>query len=261
MIALALTTVPKVYREPTTAWMESMAGSEVLRSAIHVIIFLFGGFGVEWLYWSYLSATLKRVEHSKPESYGGVLKAAVLRATLLFGSIAVFGFGSIRLFVAFEWSAFVEHLVIALLAGIIVMRFIAMAAVFVLAPKVDDLRLLPLDRAAARNIYTWILTASGMGLLGILCVDTLERMAMAAPSLLAVETLAGSLFVTVLIAAIWQSDSVRRRDLSSVGVGVDKEVSLEPEVAAEAEAATTLPTPGNFRLVLSSAIILFAFLL
>ena len=36
---------------------------------------------------------------------------------------------------------------------------------------------------------------------------------------------------------------------------------LEPEVAAEAEAATTLPTPGNFRLVLSSAIILFAFLL
>ena len=254
-IALALTTVPQLYGELTTAWTESMAGSEFLRSAIHMIIFLFGGFGLEWLYWSYLSALLKRVEHSKPDTYGGVLRAAMIRATLLLGSIAVFGFGSIGLFVAFEWSAFVEHIVFALLAGIIAIRFIVMAAVFVLAPRVNELRLLPLDEAAAGNIYRWILTVSGVGLLGILCVDTLDRLAIAAPSLLAVETVAGSLFVTVLIIAMWYSDSVRRREISTAGAGI--EAALETE--ADAEVVARLPTPGNFRLVLSSAIVLVAF--
>ena len=97
--------------------------------------FLFGGFGLEWLYWSYLSPMLKWVELSKPKTYGGVLKAAPLRAALLFGSIAVFAFGSIGLFVGFEWSAFIDDIVLSLLAGIIVMRFVIMVAVFVLAPR------------------------------------------------------------------------------------------------------------------------------
>ena len=264
-IALALTTVPQLYSELTTTWMESIAGSEFLRSAIHVIIFLFGGFGLEWLYWSYLSAVLKRVELSNPETYGGVLKAAVLRAALLFGSIAVFGVGSIGLFVGFEWSPFVEHMVIALLAGIIAIRFIVMVAVFVLAPKVDDLRLLPLSEAVAKNIYAWILIVSGVGLLGILSVDTIDRMVFAASSSLAVETMAGLLFVAVLIAAFWQSDSVRRKGLASAGTEAGMKANKGTEVGAEieagAEAAADLPTPGNFRLVLSSTIVLVAFVL
>lgn len=251
-IFLALTSLPQLSGSLTSAWNESMATSEFLRSAIHVIIFLFGGFGLEWLYWSYLSGTLKRIELSKPKTYGSVLRAAVLRAALLVGSIAVFGFGSIGLFVGFEWSSFVEHIVISLLAGIIAIRFIDMIAVFVLAPKVDDLRLLPLDKSAAQNIYAWILVVSGVGLLGILGFDTIARMELAAPSLLAVETLAGLLFVAALTAAMWHFDSVQRRG-SVAGEGGASE---EAEVSDE-----TLPTPGNFKLVLSSAIVLLAFLL
>jgi small-conductance mechanosensitive channel len=226
-----------------------MAASDFLQSAIYVIIFLFGGFGLEWLYWSYLSATLKRIELSKPESYGSVLKAAVLRAVLLFGSIAVFAFGSIGLFVGLEWSAFIYDVVLSLLASIIAMRFIIMVAVFVLAPKVDNLRLVPLDKAAAKNVYGWILIISGVGLLGYLCVGTFDRMAMAAPSLLAAESLAGLLFVAVLIGAIWQSDLVRRRGSASTGAG-----------GATAE-RVLLPAPGNFKLVLSSTFVLIAFIL
>jgi len=248
-IAHALTTVPRLSDALSIAWNESMAASDFLQSAIYVIIFLFGGFGLEWLYWSYLSATLKRIELSNPDTYGSVLKAAVLRAVLLFGSIAVFAFGSIGLFVGLEWSAFIYDVVLSLLAGIIAMRFIVMVAVFVLAPKVDNLRLLPLDKAAAKNVYGWILMISGIGLLGYLCVDTFDRMAMAAPSLLAAESLAGSLFVAVLIGAIWQSDSVRRRGSASTGAG-----------GAPAE-RVLLPAPGNFKLVLSSTIVLIAFIL
>ena len=58
--------------------------------------------------------------------------------------------------------------------------------------------------------------------------------------------------MAALTAAMWHFDSVRRREIVS-GDGVENE---EAEVSEE-----TLPTPGNFKLVLSSAIGLVALLL
>jgi small-conductance mechanosensitive channel len=248
-IVSALSTVPRLSEALSTAWIENMAASDFLQSAIYVIIFLFGGFGLEWLYWCYLSGTLKRIELSKPVSYGRVLNAATLRAVLLFGSIAVFAFGSLGLFVGFEWSAFIEQLILSLLAGIITMRFIVMIAVFVLAPEVDDLRLLPLDKPAAKNIYRWVVSVAGVGLFGYLSVDTIDRMAIEPASLLAVEVLAGLGFTAVLIGAMWQSDSQRRRANTST------------IVASGTDAGARVQAPGNFKTVVWSALILVAFIL
>ena len=153
IVLRALSTVPQLGEVLTAVWRDRMAASDFLQSPIYVIIFLFGGFGLEWLFWCYFSGSLKRIELSKPKTYGSILKAAILRMVLLFGSIAVFTVGSIGLFVGFDWSAYVEHIVFSLLAGIIVMRLIMMITVFVLAPKVDDLRLLPFDKVTAENIY------------------------------------------------------------------------------------------------------------
>ena len=248
-IVHALTTLPQFYQTISVAWNMNMAASNFLKSAIYVVIFLFGGFGLEWLYWTYLSTTLARIELSKPKSYGSVLRAAALRAVLLFGSIAVFAFGSVGLFLAFEWSPFIDHIMLSLLAGIIGMRCVVMIAVFILAPKVDDLRLMPYDAVAAKNIYSWILAVSAVGLLGYLSVGIIDRLAVSAPSLLAVEALVGLLFASVLIAAFWQSHSMRRR--VSIAIGASDATG----------AGAALPAPGNFNLVLSSVLVVVAFIL
>ena len=248
-IVRALSAVPHLSEALSTAWAENMASSEFLRSAIYVIIFLFGGFGLEWLYWCYMSGTLKRIELSTPVTYSSVLNAAALRAVLLFGSIAVFSFGSLGLFVGFEWSAFIEQLILSLLAGIIAMRFIVMIAVFILAPDVDGLRLLPLDKSAAKNIYRWVLFVSGAGLFGYLCVDTIDRMAIAPASLLAVEVIAGLGFTSVLIGSIWRSGTLRGYAYAPAAVG------------GGADTAAYVRAPGNFKNVVWSALILVAFIL
>ncbi len=257
-IVQAVVTVPELSNALSAAWHKRMAADDFLQSSIYVIIFLFGGFGLEWLYWSYLSGSLKRIELSKPNSYGSVLKAAMLRAALLFGSIAVFSFGSIGLFVSFTWSPFIADIVLSLLAGIIAMRVIIMLAVFVLAPKVDDLRLLPLDQTAAHNIYAWIIGISSVGLLGYLCVDTLVRLDIAPASLLAVEVMAGALFAFVIIGAIWQSDSLRRKQsvLNDINISADGSAT-----AGTLMSAPGMSAPGNFTTVLWSALVLIAFLL
>ena len=92
-IVQAAKAVPELSNALSAAWHERIAADNFLQSPIYVIIFLFGGFGLEWLYWSYMSGSLKRIELSKPKTYGSILKAAMLRAALLFGSIAIFGFG------------------------------------------------------------------------------------------------------------------------------------------------------------------------
>ncbi len=252
-IVQAAIAVPELSNALSTAWHERMAADDFLQFPVYVIIFLFGGFGLEWLYWSYLSGSLKRIELFKPKSYGSILKAAVLRAALLFGSISVFAFGSIGLFVSFTWSPFIADIVLSLLVGIIAMRVIIMLAVFVLAPKVDDLRLLPLDQTAAQNIYAWIIGVSSVGLIGYLCVDTLVRLAIAPASLLAVEAMAGAVFAFVIVGAIWQSDSLKRKQpvLNGVDVGAD----------GSATTGTLMSAPGNFTAVLWSALVLIAFLL
>ncbi|MCZ6798590.1 MAG: mechanosensitive ion channel [Gammaproteobacteria bacterium] len=248
-IIFSLSGLPRLAEALSVAWADNMAGSNFLQSAIYVIIFLFGGFGLEWLYWCYLSGTLKRIELSKPKTYGRILKIAALRALLLFGSTALFVFGSIGLFIGFEWSPFIGNIVLSLLVGVIAMRFIAMISVFVLAPRVDDLRLLPLDGAAAQNIYRWILVISGIGIFGYLMVDTLNRMAVESSALLAVEMIAGLIFTSVLIAAIWKTGSRRRDAYVSSVIGDD------------ADSAALLPAPGNFKIVMWSALILVAFIL
>ena len=104
------------------------------------------------------------------------------------------------------------------------------------------------------RVYAWILAAGGMGLLGYLSVDTIDRMAIAAPSLLAVESIAGLLFVAVLISAIWQSVSMRRGALASTGDGA-------AATTASATPDAFQPSPGNIKPVLSSALVLVAFAL
>ncbi len=252
-IVQAAIAVPELSDALSTAWQERMAADDFLQFPVYVIIFLFGGFGLEWLYWSYLSGSLKRIELSKPKSYGSILKAAVLRAALLFGSISVFSFGSIGLFVSFTWSPFIVDIVLSLLVGIIAMRVFIMLAVFVLAPKVDDLRLLPLDQTAAQNIHAWIIGASSVGLIGYLCVDTLVRLAIAPASLLAVEAMTGAVFAFVIISAIWQSNSLGRKQPVLNGVDVSADGS--------ATTGTLMSAPGNFTAVLWSALVLIAFLL
>jgi len=243
----ALSGIPRLSEALSNAWAENMAGSEFLRSAIYVIIFLFGGFGLEWLYWSYLGGTLKRIELSKPKTYSRIFKVAVLRALLLFGGTAIFAFGSIGLFIGFEWSAFIGNIVLSLLAGIIAMRFIVMISVFVLAPRVDDLRLLPLDSTAVKIIYRWILIISGIGLFSFLVLDTMNRMAVDSSSLLAIEVFAGLVFTSILIVAIWQTDSRSRGASTTIDKGTDT--------------TELMPGPSKFKIVMWSALVLIVFIL
>ncbi len=251
-IVQAVDAIPALSRTLSAAWHQHMAADDFLQSPIYIIIFLFGGFGLEWLYWAYLLGSLKRIELSKPKTYGQVLKAAGLRAVLLFGSIGVFSFGSIGLFVGFTWAPIIADMVLSMLAAIIAMRVIIIIAVFALAPKVNDLRLLPLNQATAHNIYAWTITIATIGLLGYVVTDISTRLALPPTSLLAIEVMAGTIFIAFAIAAVWHFDRLKRNQI----------VDIEPDIntGAAITAGDMLSTVNNFSSVLRTVLLLIGFL-
>ena len=78
---------------------------------------------------------------------------------------------------SFDWPPFAGELVLSLLMAVVTMRVVATLAVFVLAPRVDGLRLLPLDGPAARLLFNWTIAVVAIGVIGFFAAETLDELA------------------------------------------------------------------------------------
>ncbi|MGI9509256.1 MAG: mechanosensitive ion channel family protein, partial [Geminicoccaceae bacterium] len=181
---------------------------ETLRSAIYVIIFLFVGAGLEWLYWRYAGGTLRRIELGSLTTLGQSVSGALIRGVLLSASILIFALGALGTFLSFDWPSFAGELVLSLLMAVVTMRVVSTLAVFVLAPRVDGLRLLPLDGPAAKLLFNWTMAVVAIGVIGFFAAETLDELAIAPAAVLAVKAVAGMIFVLILITAVWSLEAV-----------------------------------------------------
>lgn len=192
------------------AWRAELSPGEALRSLTYVIVFLFVGGGLEWLFWQYFHPLMMRIAHSKPNSLGGRVAAAGGRLLLQSMGLAIFAIGSVGTFVAFAWPPFLERIVVDLLLGVIAVRALALLSRFVLAPRHPDLRLVPLENSLALNVNRWHV-AVGSVIIGALVVsDALSALAQsgsgspdAANAALAVSVTLGAVAVATIIAMIW----------------------------------------------------------
>ena len=190
------------------AWDAEMSDDETLRSAIYVIIFLFVGAGLEWLYWRYAGGTLRRIELGSLTTLGQSVSGALIRGVLLFAGIVIFAIGAVGTFLSFDWPPFAGELVLSLLMAVVVMRVVATLTVFILAPRVDGLRLLPLDGPAAQWLFNWTMAVVAIGVIGFFAAETLDELAIAPAAVLAVKAVAGMIFVLILITAVWRVEPV-----------------------------------------------------
>lgn len=192
-------------------WQRNLTGSETVRSLTYVLIFLFIGGGFEWLYRQYTNNRLLRLQLSIPKSLSDRLRSAILRALLIFGGLVVFSMGSIGGFLSFEWSSFVEALVLNLLILVIALRTISTLSMFVLAPRVRELRLAPFESSLAKQIHlTLIFTLSAMAtslvvsdVFSRLTVNEIQIADVQAASF-SVSIFAGLICLLAALIAIWR---------------------------------------------------------
>jgi len=229
-------------------WEQNLTGGETVRSLTYVLIFLFIGGGLEWLYRQYTSNRLLRLQLSNPNSLSGRLRAASQRALLIFGGLVVFSIGSIGGFLSFEWNPFVEALVLNLLILVIVLRTIATLSMFVLAPRVRELRLAPFESPLAKKIHLILIVSLSTMAVSLAVSDIFSRLtagenriADTQAASFSVSIFAGLVCLLTALLAIWR---------------VAGHVMVESDSINEEEKTAQKQKPFNWRFYLSVLAIL-----
>ena len=190
-------------------WRGQLPPAAQLRGLSLVMIFLFVGAGLEWLYRQYTDTARLRIELREVEHLSQRIAAAALRAVIAFAGLAIFALGSFGSFAAFDWPPLLEILVLNLLGLIVGVRVISTVLMFFLAPRVEELRLLPLGNRLARGLARLLLALTTVVMVTVFVSDVSTRVsALAAggafvPEALAVRCILALVCLVATVIAIW----------------------------------------------------------
>ncbi len=193
------------------AWTAGLNRGDALRALTYVLVFLFIGGGLEWLYHQYARPLRLRIAHGVPESLGQRMSRAGLGITFHFIGMAIFAAGSAGAFLMFDWPTLTREMVITLLLAVIAFRIVGMFVAFILAPDAPDLRLVPLGNRRARRATRYVISATLIGAAGVVLTDGLNRLGIntgyeeeLAPAIVVIPVLTATLLGLLLIAMVWR---------------------------------------------------------
>ncbi|WP_299881577.1 mechanosensitive ion channel family protein [uncultured Sulfitobacter sp.] len=133
-------------------WREQVTDDRRVQSLTFVLIFLFLGAGLEWLFRQYSNPIRRRLEITQFQTPAKRITAAITRAGLALAGLLAFAVGSIGAFSAFEWPPILFVLILNLLMAIVVIRVVGTMLLLFFAPFVPRLRLVPVSTGMARLI-------------------------------------------------------------------------------------------------------------
>ncbi|MEX0347555.1 MAG: mechanosensitive ion channel family protein [Rhizobiaceae bacterium] len=205
------TAINTIYPAAAEAWDSGLDQGDALRALTYVLIFLFIGGGLEWLYHQYARPLQLRITHGLPDSVGQRVTRAGLGMALHFVGLAIFAGGSAGAFLMFDWPTLTREMVITLLMTVIGFRLIGMFVTFILAPGAPDLRLVPLGNRRSRRATRYVVGATLIGAAGIVLWDGLRRLGINTgyeeellPAITVIPVVAAVLFAITLITLVWR---------------------------------------------------------
>ena len=149
-----------------------------------------------------LEEVFRRSLHENPAAPR--LAALGMRFLRAVGALAAFTLGSAVVFLAFDWPAQVRGAVLAFLAALIALRLTILVSRTVLSPRDAELRILPVDDAAARFWHRRIALFAGWLAFGWMLVERLAANGLPeAPRMLVAYAL-GIGLLAIAIEAVWR---------------------------------------------------------
>jgi len=186
-------------------WQTKVTPAQQVRGLTFVMIFLFVGAGLEWLYRQYTNPVKLRIELQHVSTVRERVTAATLRSLITLTGLAIFAVGSIGTFAAFSWPPTLETLVLNLLVVVFGVRAIRAVLVLFLAPSVEELRLLPLSNPVAKFLSKLLLCLAGFFVLAASMADVFGRITGSGgqtPQALGVSLALATLALVLTLAAV-----------------------------------------------------------
>ncbi|MEP3637492.1 MAG: mechanosensitive ion channel family protein [Paracoccaceae bacterium] len=210
--------VPELIR---VHWREQLSAAMQVRSLTFILIFLFFGAGLEWLLRQYTNPVRKRLEITKYYSAAERIKAALYRTSLAFLGLFIFALGSIGAFSALSWPPLLNALILNALIVIVVTRATGTVLLLFLAPRVEQLRLVPVSSATAKVIWRVLTCSVAVFLICVGIVDLFDQLfantadGARPPEVLAVAVLSSLLLLVIaLFGTAIMFNTIQRYDIA-----------------------------------------------
>ena len=204
--------------ESAHAALMSAAG---VRGATYLLILLFIGIAVEWLYWTYAYSSLRAVTAVPVTSPLQALQLGLRRFTLRVCGLALFAVAIMGSSAAFTWPPRVHELVIAATLFVLMLRLSGICVSVVLSPARPQLKLVPVKRKRLRWLAAALMLALLLLAAGRFIAPLLEGGAAQAPHAASALRLAAYTLATlVLFVTAFAFFGRPRGRAASVGVGV-----------------------------------------
>ena len=202
-VGTALALVPSLPTIVSSTWQQGLTPREQLNFVVLLIIFVFVGVGLEWLYWRYAGYFRRRIELTRSNRYIDKVRSALTRLALVAGGAVFFSLGTIGTFVIFDWPPNAEEFVLELLFALVMLRVVSALALFALAPRIEALRLVPLSRQDARGLYLGVMLASAVMLFGHGLAETIVVLGADEPVGLTIDIIAAAITMILAILLLW----------------------------------------------------------
>lgn len=202
-VGAALALVPSLPAIVSSTWQQGLTPREQLNFVVLLIIFVFVGVGLEWLYWRYAGYFRRRIELTRSNRYIDKVRSALTRLALVAGGAVFFSLGTIGTFVIFDWPPNAEEFVLELLFALVMLRVVSALALFALAPRIETLRLMPLSRQDARGLYLGVMLASAVMLFGHGLAETIVVLGADEAVGLTIDIIAAALTTILAILLLW----------------------------------------------------------
>src|SRR5262249_48560744 len=121
-----------------------------VKALLLLAVFVGLGAGVEWLFRKATQRVRGHLDALPSDTVKGRLHLVALRFAFAVGLVAAFALGSIGPFLAFDWPPLLRQMLFGLLVAFLVVRIANAVGHFLLAPRHERFRIIPMDTAAAR---------------------------------------------------------------------------------------------------------------
>ena len=177
-LAAAIPTLPDELRRVGGILSRELQDYGIAGVLLLLVAFVALGFGAEWLFWRATAGTRRRINDLHLETVGDRLHAVAMRLVLGLGQVTAFAIGSVGAFLAFPWPPLLRQIGLGYLVAFLALRVTLALGRFLLAPKGERFRIVPMRNEAAwfwfRRIgvlvgwfaFGWV-TVNLLGVLGL----------------------------------------------------------------------------------------------
>ena len=173
-------------------------------------VFVGLGTGVEWLFGKVTKRSRGHLDALPLETVASRVHLVAIRFAFAVGMVVAFALGSVGPFLALDWPPLLREMLFGLLIAFLVLRVAIVVGHFLLAPRYERFRIIPMDTVAARFWYRRLVMFVGWFAFGWVLVGLLDTLGWSLAGRQLVAYVLGLGLLAIALEAVWRRPAAPR---------------------------------------------------